>query len=234
MGRVKKRDMLAELYIDYDPFVVVHFALEGKEKALLDSLTFADEANERLRILGELMSVYRYANKYDDLISILEHQFTDYPLWNAHILFKLGQVCEGKKDFNRASKYYIKSIGLGVQDAWLNYYQRNNLAFCYNFRMAYKKAEVLCREAIQINPKAHNAWKNLGVSLEFQGRHFEAARCYLTAMRLNAIDQRAAMHLKRMLDRQPLLRNNFDSLKDYLFDKPGDPAKQWEESNENS
>ena len=221
-GSLPKVDMFAELFIEYDSYVKVYFVPEETERNLKDDLAKVSSLDERMKILEELVSLYRYANKFDDAIKILGDNIVNkknYNHWNAHLLFKQGQVLEGKYDFDKAIEYYNSSIQLKIENAWLNYFQYNNIGFCYNFKMKFEEADYACREAIKINPDFYNAWKNLGVSLEHQGRYLDAAKCYLTAINLNMENHRAAMHLKRMISRQPRLRENLDLMKDYIFKK---------------
>jgi tetratricopeptide (TPR) repeat protein len=63
----------------------------------------------------------------------------------------------------------------------------------------YQEAEKYCRIAIEINPERHNAYKNLGISAQGQGRYAEAARNFTHAAKLCPTDCRALNHLKALV-----------------------------------
>ena len=55
------------------------------------------------------------------------------------------------------------------------------------------------RAAIEINPAMHNAFKNLGLALEGQGRRREAAEAYIRATESGPMDSRALRHLEDLV-----------------------------------
>jgi tetratricopeptide (TPR) repeat protein len=61
------------------------------------------------------------------------------------------------------------------------------------------EAEKYCRAAIEINPVAYNAHKNLGVALQGLGRYADAARSYVKAIDAFPYDRRALDHLDKLL-----------------------------------
>jgi tetratricopeptide (TPR) repeat protein len=62
----------------------------------------------------------------------------------------------------------------------------------------YSDAEKDLREAIRLDPSRANAFKNLGLSLEGQGRFGDAARSFISAVRADASDPRALKHLEEL------------------------------------
>jgi tetratricopeptide (TPR) repeat protein len=45
----------------------------------------------------------------------------------------------------------------------------------------YANGASYCQKAIEIDPARHNAYKNLGISMEGMGSYIEAAQSYITA-----------------------------------------------------
>jgi tetratricopeptide (TPR) repeat protein len=73
----------------------------------------------------------------------------------------------------------------------------------------YCEAEEFCRAAIEIDPDRYNAWKNLGVSLQGQGRMGDAALSYCEATDRGPEDPRAFRLLEDLLMAHPeLLKQN--------------------------
>ena len=84
-------------------------------------------------------------------------------------------------------------------DTW--YLLNNNLGYSLNRIGRHAEAEAYCRAAIAIHAGRYNAYKNLGLSLEGQGRLFEAARCFLKAAKAAPDDLRALGHFEDLLAR---------------------------------
>jgi tetratricopeptide (TPR) repeat protein len=96
------------------------------------------------------------------------------------------------------------------------YLINNNMGYCLNFAGRYQEAEPYCRKAIAINPERHNAYKNLGISLEGQGRIAEAAQCYIIAVHANAYDPRALRHLEDLIENNRGILTEINDMKDHL------------------
>lgn len=116
---------------------------------------------------------------------------------------KLGQVMEQMYNFPEAIRYYAMVLEVEGCDSWYRYYGLNNTGYSLNQLDRFAEAEPFCRGAIEVDPKRHNAYKNLGVSLEGQGRLLPAVRAYILAVRRNASDPRALKHLEDLLLRNP-------------------------------
>ncbi|MEI7902626.1 MAG: ATP-dependent Clp protease adaptor ClpS, partial [bacterium] len=91
------------------------------------------------------------------------------------------------------------------------YFSNNNLAYNLNQLGLYAEAEPHCREAIRTEPLRHNAHKNLGVSLQGQGRWAEAADSYGRATEACPFDPRAAGHMEAMLKEHPEVRGMLEA-----------------------
>jgi tetratricopeptide (TPR) repeat protein len=138
---------------------------------------------------------YDGAFGYVEKISNLEQD----PDARAHCFLTMGQLFEGKRDFQGAVDAYSRAFALPVRknDTW--YFLNNNLGYSLNQIGDHDEAEPRCRAAIAINPDRHNAHKNLGISLQGQGRYLEAAQSLLRAARVARGDTRALDHLENLL-----------------------------------
>jgi tetratricopeptide (TPR) repeat protein len=118
----------------------------------------------------------------------------------------MGQLMEQMQDFGTAIQYYSQALTLEPVNNSTWYLIHNNLGYCLNHFGRHKEAEPYCRRAIEIDPQRHNAYKNLGVSLEGQGQHAQAAMSYVRAVQANASDPRALRHLEGLLEKYSEVR----------------------------
>lgn len=127
------------------------------------------------------------ARQYLEKILLVSHS----PAKHAEALLALGQASEQMSDHQAAIGYYSRAMALEPENKRTMYLINNNLAYLMNFQENYSEAESYCQTAIQIDPQRHNAYKNLAVALEGQGKILEAAQNFLRAAQLNAMDPRA-------------------------------------------
>jgi tetratricopeptide (TPR) repeat protein len=125
------------------------------------------------------------------------------PEAKAFFCLSAGIEKERQRDYEAALACYSLAFGLtpGQDDVW--YFLHNNLGFCLNQFAKCAEAEPYCLQAIEINPHRHNAYKNLGVSLQGQGEYIAAAHLYLRAAEIAPEDPRAQQHLDALLRDQP-------------------------------
>jgi len=121
----------------------------------------------------------------------------------ALCFLEMGRAHEKKRDFRAAADAYRKGLALPPQWTETWYFLNNNLGFCLNQLGSFEEAEARCRTAIAFQPYMYNAHKNLGVSLQGQGRLVEAAQSLLEAARRSPSDTRALGHLEDLLARHP-------------------------------
>ena len=134
----------------------------------------------------------------------------------ASCYLALGQLREQVKDYRSALEYYKQALALGPKDVRVAYFVHNNLGFCLNLFGEHKEAEIHCGTAIEIDPKRHNAYKNLGIALKGEGRFVEAARCFISATRANASDPRALKHLEELVREHPEVSLEMEDIEDRL------------------
>lgn len=139
--------------------------------------------------------------KYDSVVAYLEKilTFEEDPDERAHCFLTMGQSFEGKMDFPAAIAAYSRAFTLPARQDRTWYLLNNNIGYSLNQIGRHVEAEAYCRAAIAIDPDRHNGHKNLGLSLQGQGKYLEAARCLLTAARAQPDNFRALGHLEDLL-----------------------------------
>ena len=80
----------------------------------------------------------------------------------------------------------------------------------------FERAEHLCREAIGIDASRPNAYKNLGIALEGQGRYVAAADAYRAAALIGPGDPRGLLHLEQLVESHPEVHDEYPWLADEL------------------
>jgi tetratricopeptide (TPR) repeat protein len=174
------------------------------------------EISSKYSAIVDLMGLYAEACFYDRAITVCKQALGN-PLlkeYQAELYFRMGQVSEQKRDFDMAFNCYLKSIDIGSDNPHFQYWQHNNIAFCYLIKRDFATAERHCQIAIDIDDtnwkprydswdRNWNAWKNMGVAMEHTGRYLEAASFYTTGIKLSHGNERAVLHLRRLLKRHP-------------------------------
>jgi tetratricopeptide (TPR) repeat protein len=127
----------------------------------------------------------------------------DTPGEKAGVLLEMGQMCERAGDHRAALEAYTKAVDLPQEPGLVSYFIRNNAGYCLNQEGRYREAEVYCQAAITIDPRRHNAHKNLGIALQAQGRYSEAAKSLMVAIMACQEDGRALAHLEALLAAHP-------------------------------
>jgi tetratricopeptide (TPR) repeat protein len=128
-------------------------------------------------------------------------------------LLQLGSFMEQMDVYESALAFYARAHALPQEDTDLWYFLNNNLGYCLNKFKRSGEAELFCREAIRINPGRHNAYKNLAIALESQGRNVPAVENFILAVEKNPCDPRAFHHLVDLLDRNPELEEEIPGLR---------------------
>lgn len=116
-------------------------------------------------------------------------------------MLRLGLAFEGIRRFDIAGECYEYGRSLGRCDHVPWYFLHNNHAYCLGMLELFAEAEPLAREAIGIDPKRHNAHKNLGLALMGQGRLSAAADSFNMARVLCPHDERATHYLAMVEER---------------------------------
>lgn len=125
-------------------------------------------------------------------------------------LFALGQIMEKMHDYENAVSYYQEASKLCNVISDMFYWINNSLGFSLCMLKRFPEAEKYCRLAIDMNAGRLNAFKNIGLALEGQGKLREAIDAYITAIKIDAKDIRAMNLFEIILDRHPELKEEYN------------------------
>ena len=152
--------------------------------------------------LWEVARFYSTVGRQDVALTYLERLASLNPGSEdqAKCFLAMGQLQEQRSDFEAALKFYRAAFQFEPANNGTWYLINNNLGYCLNHFGRHEDAEPYCRAATRIDPARCNAFKNLGLSLEGQGRCAEAAQCFVQAVRADAADGRALRHLETLLE----------------------------------
>lgn len=178
---------------------------EQAEAVLLQHLKANISDADYLETLWQLVRFYQGIQRNDLVTDITQMilKSTDNPEEQARCYHWLGQAAELRREYDAALEYYAKGVTLKPTDKITAYFLRNNTGYCLNLKGRHEEAEALCLKAIEIDSAQHNAWKNLGLSLEGQGDLMGAAWAYVEATKLNPRDIRAFTFLQRLIAEHP-------------------------------
>jgi tetratricopeptide (TPR) repeat protein len=118
---------------------------------------------------------------------------TDEAQGRAGIPLAAGIVLERTRDYSSSAESYRAAFAYPKRKDETWYFLHNILGYCLNQLGEYEEAEELCRAAIGIDGRRHNAYKNLGVALEGLGRHVDAAEAYLAAGNWSTLPREASV-----------------------------------------
>ena len=104
--------------------------------------------------------------------------------------YVLGSLQVRRGEFVLAESSFRRSLEKARSFATLN-----DLAWVLQERNSLVEAEQMVREALTINNQSYAAMDTLGVLLTKQGRYPEALEALLSAVKLNASDPSAQLHL---------------------------------------
>ena len=171
------------------------------EKHLVARLNDPNKDQQETRL--ELVRFYRSTGRVVDALCLAgEYLAGSVDLeQEAEMYFHLGQAMEHVEDWESAFRFYTKAFELEPKSEFYWYFIHNNIGFSLNQLKRYSDAEKYLREAIAMDPSRANAFKNLGLSLEGQGRFGEAALSFIAAVRADASDPRALGHLEELAER---------------------------------
>ena len=191
-----------------DPSGVAYILPDGRviavddADAMFTALAAKQSDPEALkRLLWGLARECDESGKHEGAAAYLEKVLTleEDPDARARCFLTMGQLFERKRDFPAAVAAYSRAFAEPARenDTW--YLLNNNLGYSLNQVGRHGEAEAYCRAAIAIDAGRHNAHKNLGISLQGQGRWLEAAQCFLKAAQAAPDDLRALGHLEDLL-----------------------------------
>lgn len=132
----------------------------------------------------------------------------------AHL--RQGALLEGESDWTSAAESYRRCLGEVPGHPYVGYFGNNNLGYCLIQLGAFDDAEPYCAAAIEIDPRRHNAHKNLGLVYQGQGRWLDAALCFIEATQRCPEDPRAFRHLEQLVAARPELERKSAELRETI------------------
>ncbi len=121
----------------------------------------------------------------------------------ARRYWNLGLEAERCSAWEEAIEHYLRVIDLAPLNQDTRYFGHNNLAYSLIMLRRYAEAETYCMTAIEIDDRRHNAYKNLGLVCGALGRPMLAASCFINAATMCVTDERAWLHLQKILLNNP-------------------------------
>lgn len=190
--------------------------LEEAERYLLAKLDDPDEDLHKARL--EIVQFYVQTHRGRDAMPYAEAYLAECadPGEKAQMCFHQGQLMEQVGEWESAIKFYLMALEMGAQLTLDRYFLHNNLGYSLNQLGRFYEAAAHLREAIRLGQGRANAFKNLGLSLEGQNKLAEAARSYIAAVRANASDDRALMHIEDLAERHKELFTEISDLEDQI------------------
>jgi len=177
-------------------------------------LSALDKSGGRdVQVLWSLGAFYSQVGHYDQATACMQRiaELIEDPERQAACFLALGQIEEQKGDYRAAAMRYQSGIALETRDRRTAYFLRNNLGYCLNEMREHEAAVPHLEQALKIDPRRANAYKNLALSHQGTGNLKRAAELFVDATRSNAADSRSLRHLESLIEANP----------DLLVDVPG-------------
>jgi len=175
-------------------------------------LQYAEQANDLMEGFYDPSVAYIKEGRYGEALFCLKEllERTPYVQDKVWALYALGQMMEQLSEFKPALTYYQEAAKFCHRSYELFYWINSNTGYCLCMLGRYQEAERYCRIALDTDKNRANAYKNLGLALEGQGRLREAIDLYIAATKINAQDVRAAKHLETLLKKHPELNEEYN------------------------
>ena len=172
---------------------------EEAERRLLTQLE--DQNQDHKPTWRQLAMLYGDTGRYDRALSCLRELMALEPELErkAACVLVMGANAEKQQNFEAAAQFYREALAMEPTHTDVWYFIHNNLGYSLNMLGQFGEGEKFCRAAIDINPARPNGHKNLGIALHGQGRHADAARCFITATKVHSGDARSLGLLKDLL-----------------------------------
>jgi tetratricopeptide (TPR) repeat protein len=209
---------------------------EEAERLIREELTkYTEGSKEHRDALWQLMRFLSITERQAEGIEILDRLLatTENPEERAEIVLATGQLMEMLGDFPNAHRAYSQGVALEPIGGRTWYLLHNNLGYCLDHLGRYAEAERWCASAIKIDPQRHNAYKNLGIAQEGQGKFADAAQSFIQAIHREASDPRALIHLEDLIENHPEIASAIPDLSEQIeqcrtaVEKAQKTVEQW-------
>ena len=176
-------------------------------------LQYAERADDLMEGFYDPYVTYTKEGRFGEAIFCLKELLERSPYVQDKVwaLYALGQLMEQLSKFDQALTYYQEAAKFCHRTYEIFYWINNNMGYSLCMLGRYQEAERYCRVALNADKNRANAYKNLGLALEGQGRLREAIDYYITATKINAQDVRAANNLEKLLKNNPDLDKEFNA-----------------------
>jgi Tfp pilus assembly protein PilF len=179
-----------------------------REQNLIQALEQCLEGQERAEALWKLSRFYHYQAYRSDLATALVDLMTkerDSDEQRAVFHLALGQNAQTKRKWDLALEQYALGLSRSPKKRRTLYLLYNNGAHCRNMLGFYVEAEQYSRLAIVTESNRHEAYINLGLSLQGQGDFIGAAWSFVEATKVKRSNPQAAELLRQLLIDHPTL-----------------------------
>jgi len=187
------------------------------EKKLLEQVMQSGDSESSLL---ELIDFYKQADVPEKAVPYLIKLFSNAEDVEkaAYFCIGMGAEMEYHEEYEQAIWFYSCGLSRQPQTTDILYFLNNNMGYSLIMIGRHTEAEGYCEKAIYLNPNRHNAFKNLGLSLQGQGRYAEAAENFMQAVRNCSVvfDPRALNHLEDLLLNHPEVMSEIDGIKEFL------------------
>ena len=175
------------------------------EGLLLERLRNSSTDEDYFRWMLFVVGFYRGVNKIDAATELLEGfiKATKDSEQSAHCHLALGQIATDEQRLDAALKHFSAALAMGPQKQKVTYVLHNNIAYCLNQLGRFVEGEQHCRLAVETDWNRASAYRNLGLSLQGQGKIVEAAWALVEAMKMDNADNRARGILQKLIAQNP-------------------------------
>ena len=175
------------------------------ERLLLERLRNSNTDEDYFRWMLFVVGFYRGVNKIDAATELLEGfiKATKDLEQSAHCHLALGQIATDEQRLDAALMHFSAALHAGPQKQKVTYVLHNNIAYCLNQLGRFIDGERHCRLAIETDWNRASAYRNLGLSMQGQGKTVEAAWALVEAMKSDSTDNRARGILQKLIAQNP-------------------------------
>src|SRR5512140_1287494 len=125
-------------------------------------------------LAGRKLEQLRKEGKLEEALGLVKKIIVivgDKPEALADNYVKLGELYHQSQDFERASQAYRRALALEPTERRNWYKCHHSLAVCLFMMKQYREAEGYLRRSIEIEPKWHDAYRDLGLTLSALGEY---------------------------------------------------------------
>jgi tetratricopeptide (TPR) repeat protein len=189
------------------------------ERLLLERLRNSNTDEDYFRWMLFVVGFYRGVNKIDAATELLEGfiKATKDLEQSAHCHLALGQIATDEQRLDAALMHFSAALHAGPQKQKVTYVLHNNIAYCLNQLGRFIDGERHCRLAIETDWNRASAYRNLGLSMQGQGKTVEAAWALVEAMKSDSTDNRARGILQKLIAQNPNMVVQFPWITQCLY-----------------